>query len=97
MPRAHIHNLTHVPGASILNRKKPSSKLCKPVKQAVPDLEVEARPDGASVPSPPERFGFMAGELKIPNDFDRMGSEEIRQMFEGIADSNPRTGTNVGG
>jgi prevent-host-death family protein len=31
----------------------------------------------------PKRVGFMKGQLKIPDDFDSMGEEEIRRMFEG--------------
>lgn len=27
------------------------------------------------------RLGFLAGEISVPDDFDRMGSEEIEQMF----------------
>lgn len=30
-----------------------------------------------------QRFGFMAGQINIPEDFDRMGSEEIEQLFSG--------------
>ena len=29
------------------------------------------------------RFGFMAGEISIPDDFDRMGDEEISRLFNG--------------
>ncbi len=29
------------------------------------------------------RLGFMAGQLLVPDDFDRMGSEEIERMFAG--------------
>lgn len=29
------------------------------------------------------RFGFMAGQIMVPADFDRMGSEEIEQLFDG--------------
>ena len=29
------------------------------------------------------RLGFMAGEMKIPKDFDQMGAEEIEGMFAG--------------
>jgi len=29
------------------------------------------------------RFGFMAGEIKIPDDFDDMGAAEIEEMFYG--------------
>jgi hypothetical protein len=31
------------------------------------------------------RLGFMAGRIVVPDDFDRMGSAEIEQMFEGDA------------
>ena len=27
------------------------------------------------------RVGFMAGEIAVPDDFDRMGSTEIEQLF----------------
>jgi prevent-host-death family protein len=29
------------------------------------------------------RLGFMAGEIAVPNDFDRMGSPEIEELFGG--------------
>ena len=29
------------------------------------------------------RVGFMAGKFSVPEDFDRMGSEEIAALFEG--------------
>lgn len=29
------------------------------------------------------RIGFMAGEFSIPDDFDRMGSDEIAELFAG--------------
>lgn len=29
------------------------------------------------------RIGFMKGQLKVPRDFDRMGSAEIEQLFYG--------------
>jgi len=28
-----------------------------------------------------QRLGFMAGQIAVPDDFDRMGSEEIEQLF----------------
>ncbi|MDE2878065.1 type II toxin-antitoxin system Phd/YefM family antitoxin [Candidatus Palauibacter soopunensis] len=34
-------------------------------------------------PAETRRVGFMAGEISVPPDFDRMGSEEIETMFEG--------------
>jgi len=27
------------------------------------------------------RLGFLAGQLSVPDDFDRMGSREIEQLF----------------
>lgn len=29
------------------------------------------------------RLGFMTGEIVVPDDFDRMGSEEIERLFGG--------------
>lgn len=31
------------------------------------------------------RLGFMAGEIAVPEDFDRMGAAEIDQLFGGDA------------
>jgi prevent-host-death family protein len=38
-------------------------------------------PTGAQV----RRLGFMAGQISVPDDFDRMGKDEIEQMFGGGA------------
>jgi prevent-host-death family protein len=38
-------------------------------------------PTGAEV----RRLGFLAGQIVVPEDFDRMGSEEIERIFEGGA------------
>lgn len=29
------------------------------------------------------RLGFLAGQIAVPDDFDRMGSREIEQLFGG--------------
>ena len=31
------------------------------------------------------RFGFMAGQIKVPDDFNTMGASEIQGLFEGKA------------
>lgn len=31
----------------------------------------------------PRRLGFMAGLLRVPDDFDRMGEKEIETLFGG--------------
>lgn len=37
----------------------------------------------ASIDTPAEkrRLGFMAGQISVPKDFDRMGSREIEKLF----------------
>lgn len=34
-----------------------------------------------SVVEPSRRIGFMSGEFSVPDDFDRMGTAEIGQIF----------------
>jgi len=36
----------------------------------------------APEPVPVNRFGFMAGQIRVPDDFDRMGEEEIARLFD---------------
>ncbi len=36
----------------------------------------------APEPSQIKRFGFMAGQILVPDDFDRMGEKEIVKIFE---------------
>jgi hypothetical protein len=31
------------------------------------------------------RLGFMTGQISVPDDFDRMGKEEIERIFGGGA------------
>jgi prevent-host-death family protein len=38
-------------------------------------------PTGAQI----RRIGFMAGQISVPDDFDRMGNEEIERIFGGGA------------
>ena len=32
------------------------------------------------------RLGALKGQFSVPDDFDRMGQEEIADLFEGIAE-----------
>jgi prevent-host-death family protein len=43
---------------------------------------VKVIPLNAPGPSQIKRFGFMAGQISVPDDFDRMGETEIVKMFE---------------
>ena len=54
------------------------AKAGKPLVKVVP---LDA-PEGAKM----KRMGFMAGQIEVPDDFDRMGSEEIERMFYGEED-----------
>ena len=38
-------------------------------------------PTGSQV----RRLGFMAGQISVPEDFDRMGGEDIEEVFGGGA------------
>jgi prevent-host-death family protein len=53
------------------------AKAGKPMVKVVPLEEAEQ-----SKPAP-QRFGFMKGRIKVPDDFDRMFEDEILKMFEG--------------
>lgn len=49
------------------------AKAGKPLVKVVPIDQ----PTAAQV----RRVGFMAGQISVPDDFDRMGADEIEQMF----------------
>jgi prevent-host-death family protein len=51
------------------------AKAGKPLVKVVPLEAGEAAEAG--------RLGFMAGEIRTPDDFDRMGAEGIAALFEG--------------
>lgn len=31
------------------------------------------------------RLGFLAGQIRVPEDFDRMGQEDVISLFDGPA------------
>lgn len=37
----------------------------------------------APTPEATRRVGFMSGEIQIPEDFNRMGADEIENLFAG--------------
>lgn len=51
------------------------AKAGKPVAKLVPMTAPSAEPV--------KRVGFMAGQLRVPPDFDRFGKEEIDSLFNG--------------
>ncbi len=46
-------------------------------KAAKPLVKVSA----LDAPAEPQRLGFVKGEIEVPDDFDRMGGEEIAALF----------------
>lgn len=42
---------------------------------------VKVMPLAAPGPGQTKRLGFLAGQISIPEDFDRMGRVEIEQLF----------------
>jgi prevent-host-death family protein len=50
------------------------AKAGKPMVKVVP-MDTPESPQA-------KRFGFLAGKISVPEDFNTMGAEEIRQMFE---------------
>lgn len=50
--------------------------IAKAGKPLVKVTRLEA-PSGKQI----RRLGFMAGQITVPDDFDRMGSEAIEQLF----------------
>ncbi|MDA3934757.1 MAG: type II toxin-antitoxin system prevent-host-death family antitoxin [Gammaproteobacteria bacterium] len=69
------------------------SKLLRQVSQGEPFIIAKAgRPIAKVVaidspePSQAQRLGFLAGEIEVPVDFDRMGEAEIAASF-GLVDN----------
>jgi hypothetical protein len=58
-------------------RQNPAIEAGKPVVK----VTALSAPVGAQV----RRLGFMAGQISVPDDFDRMGSKEIERIFDGGA------------
>ena len=51
------------------------AKAGRPMVKVVP-VDAEDRPVRS-------RLGFLKGQIKVPDDFDRMGAEEIERVFYG--------------
>jgi len=34
-------------------------------------------------PAQKKRFGFMAGQIKVPDDFNQMGARKVKKLFKG--------------
>lgn len=64
------------------------SRLLEQVQEGMPFVIAKAgkpiaRVTSVEAPGPGEvrRVGFLAGEIEVPEDFDRMGEAEVLSMF----------------
>jgi len=52
--------------------------------------EKRVKPPNGEKPVPvPSRLGFLKGQFKVPDDFDRMAEDEIAELF-GVQRSQPK-------
>ena len=63
-----------------MNTARSTSIIAKAGKPVVKVTALNA-PTGAQI----RRLGFMAGQISVPDDFDRMGKDEIERIFGGGA------------
>lgn len=74
----NIHEAkTHLSRLLELAAKGDSFIIAKAGKPLVKVIPLEA-PTGTEI----HRLGFMQGQIKVPADFDHMGSTEIERLFE---------------
>ena len=52
-------------------------ETCVIAKAGKPLVKVAA----LDAPKAPRRLGFLAGEIRVPKDFDRMGDAELAALF----------------
>ena len=60
------------------------AKAGKPLVKVVP----------LDAPATPRRIGFLEGQIEVPEDFNRMGQEEIEKLFY---EGDPGTGKSSSG
>lgn len=77
MQTVNIHEAkTHLSRLVEQAAKGESFVIAKAGKPLVKVVALNA-PEAAQV----KRLGFMMGQISVPDDFDRMGSAEIEQLF----------------
>ena len=74
---------------AMINIHAAKTQLSRLVEQAAAGEEIVIAKAGKPMarlvplePKPKVRLGLLEGELQIPDDFDEMGAEEIRKLFE---------------
>jgi len=80
MKTVNIHEAkTHLSRLIEEASKGESFVIAKAGKPVVRVTAIES-PSGAQI----RRLGFLEGNISVPDDFDRMGQEEIDRMFGGV-------------
>ena len=76
-------------GASLENLEHSMSKAGSPAREIYKYLQSEFGTGNSEQPlsamNTSKRIGFLDGQIKVPDDFNQMGAEEIERMF-GVAD-----------
>jgi prevent-host-death family protein len=81
MKTVNIHQAKTQLSKLIKEASKGESFIIAKAGKPVVRVTALSAPTGAQV----RRLGFMAGQISVPDDFDRMGQEEIERMFGGGA------------
>jgi prevent-host-death family protein len=81
MKKVNIHQAKTQLSKLIEEASKGESFIIAKAGKPVVRVTALSAPTGAQV----RRLGFMAGQISVPDDFDRMGQEEIERMFGGSA------------
>jgi antitoxin (DNA-binding transcriptional repressor) of toxin-antitoxin stability system len=79
--RRNIHNAKTQLSKLIEEASKGESFVIAKAGKPVVKVTTLCAPTGAQV----RRLGFMAGQISVPHDFDRMGKGEIKRMYGGGA------------
>lgn len=79
-----------MPTYSITDAKANLSRLVEKAAKGEPFLIAKAGKPLVKVialdspePAQKKRFGFMAGQIKMPADFNSMGARKVQKLFEG--------------
>ena len=84
MPQVNMHEAkTHLSRLVDEAAAGQSFVICKAGKPMVRVTPL-SQPDAAAPVR--SRLGMLRGQLSVPDDFDRMGQEEIADLFEGIGE-----------
>jgi len=84
MKTVNIHEAKTQLSKLVEQASKGESFIIAKAGKPVAKVTALSAPTGAQV----RRLGFMAGQISVPDDFDRMGKKEIERIFAGRAGGN---------